>query len=147
MYIESVQRPQSISRFHPNRTYYSSVFCCQVYPWLHHISVATLLILLSVMVLVLQQWQLGRKLTLVRTLLVSEPVDSSQWTCVWKTGRQKVFLSAFQWIRWPRGLRHELSSPTLRSWVLIPLEAWMFVCVLCAFILCLYSLRRDSQPT
>jgi hypothetical protein len=32
-----------------------------------------------------------------------------------------------------------LSSPiaTLRSWVRIPLETWMFVCVLCAFILCL----------
>jgi hypothetical protein len=41
--------------------------------------------------------------------------------------------------QWPRCLRHELSSPapTLRSWVRIQLEAWMFVCVLCAFILCL----------
>jgi hypothetical protein len=42
--------------------------------------------------------------------------------------------------QWPRGLRHELSSPaqTLGSWVRIPLEAWMSVCaysvcaVLCA---------------
>jgi hypothetical protein len=35
--------------------------------------------------------------------------------------------------QWPRGLRHELSSPlpTLRSWVRIPLEAWTLVCVLC----------------
>jgi hypothetical protein len=53
--------------------------------------------------------------------------------------------------QWPRGLRHELSSPapTLRSWVRIPLEAWMFVCGLCAFILCLRSLRWQpaSQPT
>jgi hypothetical protein len=51
--------------------------------------------------------------------------------------------------QWPRDLRHELSSPapTLRSWVRIPLEACMFVCVLCAFILCLHSLRWDSQPT
>jgi hypothetical protein len=31
--------------------------------------------------------------------------------------------------QWPRGLRHELSSParTLRSWARIPLEAWMSV--------------------
>jgi hypothetical protein len=36
--------------------------------------------------------------------------------------------------QWPRGLRHELSSlaRTLRSWVRIPLKAWMYV--LCAFI-------------
>jgi hypothetical protein len=33
--------------------------------------------------------------------------------------------------QWPRGLSHELSSParTLGSWVGIPLEAWMSVCV------------------
>jgi hypothetical protein len=33
--------------------------------------------------------------------------------------------------QWPRGLRHEPSSPsrTLRSWVRIPLEAWISVCV------------------
>jgi hypothetical protein len=40
---------------------------------------------------------------------------------------------------WPRGLRHELSSParTLGSWVRIPLEPWMPVCVysVCA-VLC-----------
>jgi hypothetical protein len=32
-------------------------------------------------------------------------------------------------LQWPRGLRHELSSPdrTLGSWVRIPLKAWMFV--------------------
>jgi hypothetical protein len=37
---------------------------------------------------------------------------------------------------WPRGLRHEPSSPaqTLRSWVRIQLEARMTVC---GFILCL----------
>jgi hypothetical protein len=35
--------------------------------------------------------------------------------------------------QWPHGLRHELCSPTptLRSWVRIPLETWRFVCVLC----------------
>jgi hypothetical protein len=33
--------------------------------------------------------------------------------------------------QWPPGLRHKLSSPaqTLGSWVRIPLEAWMYVCV------------------
>jgi hypothetical protein len=38
--------------------------------------------------------------------------------------------------RWPRGLKHELSSPTrtLGSWVRIPLKVYMFVY---AFILCL----------
>jgi hypothetical protein len=28
-----------------------------------------------------------------------------------------------------------------------PTEAWMFVCVLCAFFLFLHSLKGDSQPT
>jgi hypothetical protein len=52
--------------------------------------------------------------------------------------------------QWPRGLRHELSSPAraLGSWVRIPLKAWMS-----AFILCLCcpvqveALRRaDPRP-
>jgi hypothetical protein len=39
--------------------------------------------------------------------------------------------------QWPRGLRHELPSPvpTLRPWVRIPLEAWMFVCIYSVFVL------------
>jgi hypothetical protein len=39
--------------------------------------------------------------------------------------------------QWPRGLRPELSSPvrTLGSWVLIPLEAWMSLCVYSVFML------------
>jgi hypothetical protein len=39
--------------------------------------------------------------------------------------------------RWPRGLRHELSSParTLGSWVRTPLEEWMFACVYSMFAL------------
>jgi hypothetical protein len=39
--------------------------------------------------------------------------------------------------QWPRGLRHELSSLalTLGSWVRIPLEAWMSVCVYSEFVL------------
>jgi hypothetical protein len=50
-----------------------------------------------------------------------------------KTGRSQ----------WPRGLSHELSSlaRTLRSWVRIPLKAWMSVS--CAFTLSLcYSVCR-----
>jgi hypothetical protein len=37
--------------------------------------------------------------------------------------------------RWPRGLSHELSSPsqTLESWVRIPLGSWMSVCVYSLF--------------
>jgi hypothetical protein len=39
--------------------------------------------------------------------------------------------------QWPHGLRHEMSSPaqTLGSWVRIPLEACMSVCVYSVFIL------------
>jgi hypothetical protein len=39
--------------------------------------------------------------------------------------------------QWPRGLRHEPSSParTLESWVRIQFEAWMSVCVYSVFVL------------
>jgi hypothetical protein len=39
--------------------------------------------------------------------------------------------------QWPRSLGHELSSParTLASWVRIPLEAWMSMCVYSVFVL------------
>jgi hypothetical protein len=39
--------------------------------------------------------------------------------------------------QWPHGLRHELSSSaqTLGSWVLIPFEARMSVCVYSVFVL------------
>jgi hypothetical protein len=39
--------------------------------------------------------------------------------------------------QWPRGQKHEMSSPaqTLGSWIRIPLEAWMFVCVYSVFVL------------
>jgi hypothetical protein len=38
--------------------------------------------------------------------------------------------------QWPCGLGHEMSSParTLGSWVWIPLETWMFVCVYSVFV-------------
>jgi hypothetical protein len=47
------------------------------------------------------------------------------------------------WSQWPRGLRHELSSLDRRlgSWVLITLEAWLFVCVYSVFLL--FCLGRD----
>jgi hypothetical protein len=58
--------------------------------------------------------------------------------------------------QWPRGLRHELSSlaHTLGSWVRIPIEAWMSMCVYSVFVLsCLQvaALRlvdpRPRSPT
>jgi hypothetical protein len=53
--------------------------------------------------------------------------------------------------QWPRALRHELSSPapTLKSWVRIPLESWMSVCVysVCdASCLQVVVLRRADPP-
>jgi hypothetical protein len=54
--------------------------------------------------------------------------------------------------QWPRGLRHELSSPAriLGSWVRTPLKAWMSVCVYSVFVLfCIYvaALRRADPPS
>jgi hypothetical protein len=54
-------------------------------------------------------------------------------------------------LEWPRSLRHELSSSaqTLGSWVRIPLEAWMSVCVYSVFILSgvqVAALRRADPP-
>jgi hypothetical protein len=48
--------------------------------------------------------------------------------------------------QWPRGLRHELSSPaqTLGSWVRIPLEVWMSVCVYSVYV---EALRRADPPS
>jgi hypothetical protein len=62
-----------------------------------------------------------------------------------------VYNRTCRW-RWPRGLRHELSSParTLASWVRISLEAWMSVCVYSVFVLsCMYvaALRRADPPS
>jgi hypothetical protein len=54
--------------------------------------------------------------------------------------------------QWPRGIRHELSSPvqTLGSWVQIPLEAWMPVCVYSVFVLSsvqISTLRRADPSS
>jgi hypothetical protein len=66
----------------------------------------------------------------------------------------------YLWIRkcisgrshWPHGLRHELSSAaqTLVSWVQIPLETWMSVCVYFVFMpssVQVAALRRADPPT
>jgi hypothetical protein len=54
--------------------------------------------------------------------------------------------------QWPRGLRHELSAPaqTLGSWVPIPLEAWISVCVYSVSVLScvqIAALRRANPPS
>jgi hypothetical protein len=58
--------------------------------------------------------------------------------------------------QWPRGLRHEMSSPaqTFRSWVRISVEAWVSVRVSSLFVLsCVGSGRatglitRPKSPT
>jgi transposase InsO family protein len=61
------------------------------------------------------------------------------------------------WSQWPRGLRHELPllARTLRSWVQIPLKAWMPVCVyFVCVVLCVgrglatgWSLVQGVLPT
>jgi hypothetical protein len=53
--------------------------------------------------------------------------------------------------QWPRGLRHEPSSPArkLGSWIRIQLKAWMSVCVYSVFVLllCVGScLNNDLIP-
>jgi hypothetical protein len=50
------------------------------------------------------------------------------------------WISVHRWTlrsQWPRGLRHEMSSPArnLLSWVGIPLKAWMSICVYSVFVL------------
>jgi hypothetical protein len=51
--------------------------------------------------------------------------------------------------QWPRGLRHELSSPaqTLGSWVRIPLEAWMSVCIYTVFVLSCVQVAGADPPS
>jgi hypothetical protein len=54
--------------------------------------------------------------------------------------------------QWPRGLRHELSSPgqTLEPWVPLPLEVWIFVYIYSVFLLSCVQvavLRRADPPS
>jgi hypothetical protein len=54
--------------------------------------------------------------------------------------------------QWPRGIKHEPSSParTQGSWIRISLEAWMTVCVYSVFGLFCVSveaLRRADPPS
>jgi hypothetical protein len=53
------------------------------------------------------------------------------WGC---SAKEKINKSRLQW---QRGLRHELSSPAqiMGSWVQIPLEACMSLCVYSVFVL------------
>jgi hypothetical protein len=53
-----------------------------------------------------------------------------------------LFMSRSQW---PRGLRHELSSPapTLRSWVRIPLRHGC-LCVFCVRFFCFYVVSNET---
>jgi hypothetical protein len=53
----------------------------------------------------------------------------------WKPSNKVTFLPSRS--QWPRSVRHEMSPPaqTLGSWVRIPLEAWMSVCVYSVFVL------------
>jgi hypothetical protein len=67
--------------------------------------------------------------------------------------QQKIIISAefgTGLSQWPRGVRHELSAParTLGSWVRIPLETWMSVCVysVCV-VLCDGLILRPRSPT
>jgi hypothetical protein len=49
----------------------------------------------------------------------------------------KYNMILYRLLQWPRGLRHEPSSPapTLGLWVRIPLKARMSVCVYSVFVL------------
>jgi hypothetical protein len=54
--------------------------------------------------------------------------------------------------QWQHGLRHEHSSPAriLGSWIRIPLEAWMSVCVYSVFVLLcveVEALRQADSPS
>jgi hypothetical protein len=77
-----------------------------------------------------------------------------EWKCVHrKVERKKMLKSSnikYYQSQWPRGIRHEMSSPaqTLGSWVRIPLKAWMFVWVYSVFVLsCVGSgLAKNSSP-
>jgi hypothetical protein len=53
-----------------------------------------------------------------------------KFSCVFLTRLSPVKVKLCR-SQWPRGLRHEPSSParTLGSWLRMPLEAWMSVCV------------------
>jgi hypothetical protein len=57
-----------------------------------------------------------------------------------------------RWSQWPHGLRHELSLParTLGSWVWIPFDTWMSLCIYCMFVLsCVHvvALRQAEPPS
>jgi hypothetical protein len=70
-------------------------------------------------------------MAIVRWCLHTRPIKHTQrlmWFAV--SGSVQIYIADIRSCR-PRGLRHELFSPaqTLGSWVRIPLEAWMYVCI------------------
>jgi hypothetical protein len=60
--------------------------------------------------------------------------------CTWPPSIDSVSRS-----QWPRGLRHELSSPapTLRSWIRIPLRHGC-LCVFCVRCFCFYIVSKET---
>jgi hypothetical protein len=67
----------------------------------------------------------------------------------WKFGEADIKGGRSQWLR---GLRHEPSSParTMGSWVRIPLDVWMLLCVhsvLCRWRPCDGLIPRPRGPT
>jgi hypothetical protein len=89
-------------------------------------------------------YSLSTKLHVLLTTRVNN--QSSKWVqvCI-RDGRSQ----------WPRGLKHEISSPprTLGSWVRIPLEACMSVCVYSVYVVlyrerpCVGLISHPRSPT
>jgi hypothetical protein len=78
-----------------------------------------------------------------------EDRNSACWNC------HQVYVTILFFVsegrsQWPRGLRHELSSPagTMGSWVRIPLKTWMSVRVysVCAVLCVGRGLARGWSP-
>jgi hypothetical protein len=73
------------------------------------------------------------------------------WNIIFGTHKYDV-CSSDRRSHWPCGLRHgpSLLTRTLGSWVLIPLKAWMSVCVYSVFVFfCMWvaALRRADPPS
>jgi hypothetical protein len=82
------------------------------------------------------------------SFMIKLNIPVNYWWTLFKHNHRQVHRPS----QWPRGLRHELSTPakTLGSWVRIPLEAWLFVCIYSVFVLsCVQvaALRRADPPS
>jgi hypothetical protein len=70
--------------------------------------------------------------------------------CYWYVLLRDMYPHTIGRSQWPRGIRHELSSParTLGSWIRIPLKARMSAFILCfCFPLLVGALRRAVSPS